>query len=46
MSPIHITVAIILVAFFCIVPVGIYVFAKCFTGRGWTLMDYNRDEYP
>jgi hypothetical protein len=19
------------------------VFAKCFTGRGWTFMDYNRD---
>jgi hypothetical protein len=35
-------VAIVLVGFFCgLAPAGIYVFAKCFTGRGWTLMDYN-----
>jgi hypothetical protein len=47
MSPIHVVVSIVLVAFFCVVaPVGIFVFAKCFTGRGWTFMDYNRDEYP
>jgi hypothetical protein len=25
---------------------AIYIFAKCFTGRGWTFMDYNPDEHP
>ena len=47
MSPIHIFVAIVLVGFFCMVaPVSIYAFGKCFTGRGWTFMDYNSDEHP
>jgi hypothetical protein len=44
MSVMHISVFIVLIGFFCfLAPVAIYVFAKCFTGRGWTLMDYNRD---
>jgi len=44
MSPMHIGVVIVLIAFFCVLaPVAIYVFARCFTGRGWTFMDYNRD---
>jgi len=47
MSPMHIVVLVVLLLFFCLVaPVGIYVFAKCFTGRGWTFMDYNPDEHP
>ena len=44
---IHIVFAALLLGFFCVLaPGGIYVFAKCFTGRGWTLMDYNADEHP
>jgi hypothetical protein len=40
-------VFIILLGFFSVVaPVTIFVFAKCFTGRGWTFMDYNPDEEP
>ncbi len=47
MSPMHIVVLAVLLLFFCLLaPVGIYVFAKCFTGRGWTFMDYNPDEHP
>jgi hypothetical protein len=46
MSPIHIFESIVLLAFFCMLgPVVIYTFARCFTGRGWTLMDYNPDEH-
>jgi hypothetical protein len=40
-------VAIVLVGFFLFVaPLAIYIFAKCFTGRGWTFMNYNPDEHP
>jgi hypothetical protein len=47
MSLIQAFVAIICVGFFFVLaPVSIYVFAKCFTGRGWTLMDYNPDAHP
>ncbi len=47
MSPMHIFLWVVLLGFFCfLAPVSIYVFAKCFTGRGWTLMDYNPDEHP
>jgi len=46
MSVTHIVVLIVLIGFFCIAPVAIYVFAKCFTGRGWTFMNYNRDADP
>jgi hypothetical protein len=47
MSVMHTTVFIVLIAFFCVIaPAAIYVFAKCFTGRGWTFMDYNRDADP
>jgi len=47
MSTMHTVVLIGLLAFFfALAPVAIYVFAKCFTGRGWTFMDYNRDADP
>jgi len=47
MSALHIFLLLVLMGFFCLLaPVGIYVFAKCFTGRGWTFMDYNPDEHP
>jgi hypothetical protein len=45
MSLMHAVVWVVLLGFFCISPVAIYVFAKCFTGRGWTMMDYNPDVY-
>jgi hypothetical protein len=44
MSLLHAMVLIVLLGFFCLLaPAGIYVFARCFTGRGWTFMDYNPD---
>ena len=43
----HIVVFVVLAGFFLMLaPVGIYVFAKCFTGQGWTFMEYNPDEHP
>jgi hypothetical protein len=43
----HIFVLVVLLGFFFLLaPVAIYVFAKSFTGRGWTFMDYNPDEHP
>ncbi len=47
MSILSISLSIVLIGFFCLLaPTSIYVFAKCFTGRGWTFMDYNPDEHP
>jgi hypothetical protein len=46
MSPLHIFVLFVLLGFFCLAPGAIYVFAKCFTGRKWTFMDYNPDAHP
>jgi hypothetical protein len=46
MSLIQFFVAILLVGVFCLIPAGIYLFARCFTGRGWTFLDYNRDANP
>jgi len=46
MSLVQFFVAIALGLVFCLLPAGIYVFARCFTGRGWTFMDYNRDQHP
>jgi hypothetical protein len=47
MSAMSITLSIVLIGFFCLfAPASIYVFAKCFTGHGWTFMDYSRDEHP
>ena len=46
MSPLHIFVLIVLLGFFFLAPGAIYVFAKCFTGRKCTFLDYNRDAQP
>jgi hypothetical protein len=44
MSLAHSLVWIVLLGFFCFLgPVAIYMFARCFTGRGWTFMDFNTD---
>ena len=43
MSLTHALVWIVLLGFFLSAPVAIYVFSRCFTGRGWTLMDYNSE---
>jgi len=44
MSLTHAFVLIVLVGFFLLLaPAAVYVFARCFTGRGWTFMDFNRE---
>jgi hypothetical protein len=36
----------LLLGFLVLAPAAIYVFARCFTGHGWTFMDYNPDAPP